>query len=66
MVEQNGKYGWIDKSGSYVIQPQYVQTTDFFEDGFAAVHAKDGKWGVIDKSGKYIITPIWDGLCFYG
>ena len=49
------KYGFIDKNGKVVIEPQFDDAGDFSE-GFAQVK-KDGKWGFIDKSGKVVIEP---------
>ena len=52
------KYGFIDKSGKVVIEPQFDDVGPFSE-GFAGVE-KDGKWGFIDKSGKVVIEPQFD------
>lgn len=59
LVQQNGKYGYIDKTGRLVIPPQFDYALDFSED-LAPVTTNDG-WGYIDKSGKYIITTqcVW-------
>ncbi|MCL2159649.1 MAG: WG repeat-containing protein [Oscillospiraceae bacterium] len=64
-AKQNGKWGFIDKSGKFVIQPEYddVMTHDIsctvFDDGLALVK-KDGKWGYIDKTGNIVIPFIYD------
>ena len=52
------KYGFIDKSGKVVIEPQFDDAGGFSE-GLARVE-KDGKWGFIDKSGKVVIEPQFD------
>jgi len=52
------KYGFIDKSGKVVIEPQFDGASNFSE-GFARVK-KDDKWGFIDKSGKMVIEPQFD------
>ena len=52
------KYGFIDKSGKVVIEPQFDYVRDLIE-GLAEVK-KDGKWGVIDKNGKVIVEPQFD------
>ena len=57
-----GKYGWIDKTGKYVINPQFDYATGFLE-GLACVRIGDrntGKYGYIDKTGKYVIKPQFD------
>ena len=58
-VKMASKYGFIDKSGKVVIEPQFDNAEPFSE-GLACVE-KDGKWGFIDKSGKMVIEPQFDG-----
>lgn len=62
--------GFIDKTGAWVIQPQFEgylysgvnSIYQFFgEDGLATL-AKDGKYGAIDKSGKAVIPFQYEGL----
>src|SRR5712692_7147714 len=49
--EENGKWGYIDKTGKMIISPQFDQAWGF-QEGLAAVkiHSEDGngKWGFID------------------
>lgn len=52
-VKKDGKWGFIDKDGKVIIEPQYAEAHSF-SNGYAAVK-KDGKWGFIDKSGKLVI-----------
>ncbi len=47
------KYGYIDKSGKFIIPPQF-DTSGFYNDGIAAVEV-DGKYGFIDKQGDFVI-----------
>lgn len=49
------KYGYIDKTGRVVIQPQFHFASSF-SNGVAFV-AIDGKPGYIDKAGHYIWKP---------
>lgn len=51
-VCQNGKWGYIDKTGKMVIKPQFNCARSFSE-GLARVWI-DGKMGYINKTGKYI------------
>jgi len=54
-VMVNGKWGYIDKTGKIVIDPQFDGAYNFSE-GLAAVKVGD-KWGYIDKTGKIVIDP---------
>src|SRR5689334_12602333 len=56
-VEENGRCGYVDKSGNRVINPQF-ERAEPFSSGFAAVRL--GKWGYIDNSGKFAINPQFD------
>jgi len=49
------KYGYINRSGKFVINPQYDYADDFNEDAAIVVNQK--KWGFIDTAGKYITQP---------
>lgn len=55
-IRENGKWGYIDKDGNVVINPQFGFTWDFSE-GLAVVRIgdeKSGKYGYIDKTGKIV------------
>jgi hypothetical protein len=60
----NVKWGYMDKSGAMVIQPQFYWIRDFSEGlaavGFPADH-NTAKWGYIDKTGAVVIEPWFDG-----
>lgn len=49
----DGYYGYMDRTGKIVIQPQFGEAGDFYE-GLAKVN-KNMKWGFIDKTGKIVI-----------
>ncbi len=49
------KYGFVDKTGTYVVEPTYDLAFSFSE-GLAAVK-KDDKFGYIKKSGEMVIEP---------
>lgn len=57
-VRLDHKWGFIDKTGKYVINPQFDDATPF-ADGLARVKL-GGKWGFIDKTGKLVIPPQFD------
>jgi hypothetical protein len=58
------KFGYIDETGQYVVNPQYDNANDFSEGlaavcvgdcGFSSVGAR--KWGFIDKQG-HVVIPL--------
>lgn len=56
---QDGRFGYIDKTGKVVITPQYFIAQDFAE-GLAAVRVEetsDSKYGYIDRTGHMVIAP---------
>lgn len=57
-IREDGKYGYIDKTGKVVIAPQYENTMGFNE-GLAATKL-NGKYGFIDKKGNWAIKPQYD------
>lgn len=53
---KNGKWGYIDKVGNYIIKPQYEDALMFADNNIAAV--KDQSyWGYINTKGQYIVQP---------
>ena len=59
-----GKWGFIDKTGNYIVKPQFDDASPFSE-GLAAVKVDNyasglAKWGYIDKTGKYVVGPRFD------
>ncbi len=58
LVRTNDMFGYINKSGAIVIEPQFEKAGDF-SNGYAAAY-KDDKWGYIDMSGKWVIEPTYD------
>ena len=66
---ENGKWGFKNKDGVIVLEPNYDMVTELNTYGFAGIK-KDGKWGVINSKGEIIIEPIyeieWDKPEFIG
>jgi len=56
--EYKTKYGFIDKSGKFVIKPQF-DSAESFSEGLAAV-GMNSKNGYIDKTGKLVIAARYD------
>ncbi|RAU95722.1 WG repeat-containing protein [Paenibacillus sp. YN15] len=57
-VSQNGRYGYIDRSGKVAVPFQYDMAYDFSE-GLAKVE-KSGKAGYINKQGTVVIPLAYD------
>lgn len=59
-VYKNGSWGYVDRSGAWVIQPQFSQAEPYSM-GLAAVK-KNGKWGYIDGKGYWIIKAQYEDV----
>ena len=59
-----GKYGYVDRKGNVVIEPQFDNAKSFSE-GLAWAE-KVGKTGYIDHSGAYVIELDENPLCLTG
>jgi len=61
MVNEEGdeKWGFVDKTGKVVINPQFESVSNF-SDGKCGVRNDEGKWGFIDKEGKIVINHQFD------
>jgi len=66
VAEDTGfKFGYIDKTGSWVIEPRFDNASSFSE-GLAAV-SEDGEWGYVDTTGTMVIEPrLWGAFDFRG
>ena len=54
--EENGKWGFINKAGEFIVNAKFDYVTEFNKYGFAGI-MKDEKWGVIDEAGTVIEEP---------
>ncbi|MDO5479253.1 MAG: WG repeat-containing protein, partial [Clostridia bacterium] len=57
----NEQWGYINKKGKYVINPQFGGAAPFDADGLAIVRAGN-KIGIINKKGDYVINPQFDSV----
>src|SRR5215471_11177127 len=58
-----GKWGFIDKTGKFVVPPRYDSVWSFAEQ-LASVSV-GGKWGFIDKTGKLVIPAQFDSAWIF-
>jgi hypothetical protein len=58
---KGGRWGVIDTSGNFVIQPELWNWCRF-QDGIAPLATKQGKWGIVDKAGNFIVQPIYSSI----
>jgi hypothetical protein len=59
-VKVEGKYGYVDETGSFAIDPKYTNAWSFIN-GSAVVEIEN-KYGLIDVDGKEIAAPRWDSV----
>ncbi len=57
--KKDGKYGFVDKNGSVVVDYIYDDATSQNAFGYVAIK-KDGKWGAVDRNGKVVQEPTYD------
>ncbi len=58
---RDGKWGYIDRSGTWAITPRFYRAEPFSE-GLAAVQpCEDGLWGFIDDQGNGVIKAAFAG-----
>lgn len=62
-VKLPGRFGYIDRTGQWVIQPRFEEAFDFHR-SVARVRS-GGKFGYIDKTGGFVIAPQYDEIGSY-
>jgi len=66
---QNGKAGFIDEKGAWVINPQFTDARWFDRERLAAVStgtAQAPRWGFIDRKGAFVIAPQFEMANAFG
>lgn len=61
IVKVNGKYGFINREGTFIVKPQYTSVRDF-KNGLALignVYRDKTIWGFVDNFGKVILQPLY-------
>lgn len=59
LSKKDGKYGFVDKNGSVIIDYIYDDATEQNSSGYVAIK-KDGLWGSIDINGKIVVEPTYN------
>lgn len=59
--DANGKYGYVDTLGKYIILPKYYSASDFNDKDKASVVIRneddENRFGIINNKGKWIVAP---------
>ncbi len=59
-LTENGElWGFVDKKGKVVLNPQY-NAVSYFSGGMCAVMNSSGRWGYIDKKGDLAVPYLFD------
>lgn len=58
------KWGYIDNTGKYAIQPQFEAAQDFQDNGLAVVADKE-LYGIIQKNGQLLVEPKYESIGDY-
>ncbi|MBP1612692.1 MAG: hypothetical protein H6Q13_140 [Bacteroidetes bacterium] len=60
---QNGKYGYVNSSDQWIINPKFDYASDF-KSGIGEVQL-NSKHGIVDSRGNYISPCKWDDMSLY-
>jgi hypothetical protein len=59
-AKSKGAYGFVNSKGTWVIKPQYVETTLFSEN--IAAYKSSLNWGLINSTGELISDAVWEEI----
>lgn len=63
-VSKEKYYGYIDLTGNYVINPQFIEA-GAFRDGLALVFNKNRSYGYIGTDGNYVVQPDYSDATIF-
>ncbi len=66
LVCSGGLWGWINRTGDFVIPPTFPMALPFDGNLAAAQDAATGKYGLIGRGGDFVIRPKYDGIQTFG
>ncbi|TYA73939.1 WG repeat-containing protein [Seonamhaeicola marinus] len=61
LANENGKFGYINKEGTWVIEPQFKVAKNFSSEcNLAEATINGDDWGFINRKGEWVIEPQFD------
>lgn len=59
LLRKDGRYGYMDNTGKWLVQPSYQYARPFLE-GLAVITASNGKKFMIDTDGNVVLPAVYD------
>lgn len=56
--ETNNRWGYVNKTGQWIVQPQYEAAGNFKDD--VAFILLNNRWGIINQTGKILVEPQFE------
>lgn len=56
-MKYNGKWGIIDRTGRFIVQPFLDISPGYFNEGYAVADGQEGKLGFLNMKGEWAISP---------
>jgi hypothetical protein len=56
-VRMNGRYGFIDRAGRFVVKPQFMSMS-WLRDGLIRVLPSEGNWAYVDRQGRVVGSDV--------
>ena len=66
-AKQDGKWGFINRAGDWVVKPKYTGVRhggEGFREGLCSVRLK-GKWGFVNQAGEQVIDPVYEDVQYF-